>query len=126
MTMRSGCAVFFSSSSSSSTTALGARLAPARTVATFADARRRRLLYNVRRRGTRENIVLLYTFAAARLGAFSERELDEFEALLELTDPDLFDVMMSRASPASERLAASSVLAELRAFAVNGRPKIYD
>jgi antitoxin CptB len=53
------------------------------------EDRRRRLLYRSRRRGTKEADILLGGFAAAHLGALSEDDVRQFEALLEESDPDL-------------------------------------
>ncbi|MBV8457082.1 MAG: succinate dehydrogenase assembly factor 2 [Acetobacteraceae bacterium] len=61
------------------------------------DPRRRRLLYRSTHRGTHENDVLIGGFVASRIGAFSEEELVELEALLELPDPELADWLTGRA-----------------------------
>jgi antitoxin CptB len=55
------------------------------------DARRKRLLYRSRYRGTLETDHLIGRFAANRLAGMDEGQLDRWEALLELPDPDLFD-----------------------------------
>ncbi len=51
------------------------------------DERRRRILYRAWRRGLREMDLVMGRFADAHLPAMSESELDEFERLLEVPDP---------------------------------------
>ena len=53
------------------------------------DPRRRRALYRAKHRGTKEMDWLLGRYAEARLGAMAETELDAFEPLLALPDPEL-------------------------------------
>ncbi|MBT5414950.1 MAG: succinate dehydrogenase assembly factor 2 [Rhodospirillaceae bacterium] len=54
------------------------------------DARRRRLLYRSRHRGTREMDLLIGGFAESHLCGMSGPELEEFERILEFADPDLY------------------------------------
>ncbi len=61
------------------------------------DPRRRRLLYRATHRGTHENDLLIGGFVASRIAAFTEPELAELEALLELPDPALADWLTGRA-----------------------------
>jgi len=63
------------------------------------DPRRKRLLFRSWHRGTREADLLLGSFADAHLAGFDEAQLDRYEALLELPDPDLFDWMTGRCAP---------------------------
>lgn len=51
--------------------------------------RRKRLLHRSRYRGCLEADILLGRFAAAHLPAFDERQLDQFEALLDEPDVDI-------------------------------------
>lgn len=51
--------------------------------------RRKRLMFQSARRGTRESDLVLGGFARRHLAALSEDQLDRFEALLELNDPEL-------------------------------------
>lgn len=60
------------------------------------DARRRRVLYRATHRGTHENDLLIGGFVAPRIGAFTEDELTQLEAVLELPDPDLADWLTGR------------------------------
>lgn len=61
------------------------------------DVRRRRLLFRATHRGTHENDLIIGGFVAARIGSFSESELDALELMLELPDPDLANWLSGRA-----------------------------
>lgn len=54
------------------------------------NARLKRLLFRSWHRGTREMDLLLGNFARRYLESFTEDQLDRFEALVELGDPELF------------------------------------
>lgn len=54
------------------------------------DARRRRIKFRAWHRGMLETDLILGRFADAALGTLSESELDDFEALLEAIDRDVF------------------------------------
>jgi antitoxin CptB len=66
------------------------------------ELRRRRLLFRSWHRGTREADLILGSFAEAHLGAFDSMQLDQYEALLEVPDADLFDWLGGRAAPPPE------------------------
>ena len=53
------------------------------------DPRRRRILFRARRRGLREMDLALGAFADAHLETLVEGELAEFEAWLDLPDPEI-------------------------------------
>jgi antitoxin CptB len=53
------------------------------------DERRRRILFRAWRRGLREMDLVMGQFADANLPAMGEAELDEFERLLEIPDPQI-------------------------------------
>jgi antitoxin CptB len=55
------------------------------------QTRRKRLIYRSWHRGTREMDLILGTFADKNAVGFSKAELDEYEALLQLQDPDLYN-----------------------------------
>jgi antitoxin CptB len=55
------------------------------------DARRKRLRYRAWHRGTKESDIILGTFADARLAGFSDAELQDFETLLDVEDPKIYD-----------------------------------
>jgi len=77
--------------------------------------RRRRMLFRAWHRGTRELDLLLGRFADARIGELDEAELDQFEALMEVEDRDLFAWILGRAETPQE--FRTPVLAQVLAFA---------
>jgi antitoxin CptB len=60
------------------------------------DARRRRILFRARHRGTHETDLLVGGFVAERIATMDGAELDSLEAVLDLPDPDLFDWLTGR------------------------------
>lgn len=54
------------------------------------DPRRKRLLFRCWHRGTREMDMILGPFADAAIADLSDAELDALEALIEISDPDLY------------------------------------
>lgn len=60
---------------------------------------RRRLRYRSWHRGTREADLVLGRFADAHLPGFTAEQLDRYGALLENSDPDIYDWLTGR-SPA--------------------------
>jgi antitoxin CptB len=66
------------------------------------DIRRKRLLFRAWHRGTREADLILGSFAETYLTGFDDGGLDDFEALLEVPDADLFDWIAGRAVPPPE------------------------
>ncbi|BAF87218.1 MULTISPECIES: succinate dehydrogenase assembly factor 2 [Azorhizobium] len=54
------------------------------------DVRRRRIIYRAWHRGTREMDLIMGRFADANIETLTEAEVDIFEHLLEIEDPDLF------------------------------------
>jgi antitoxin CptB len=78
------------------------------------DARRRRLLFRAWHRGSREMDLIIGPFADAWIERMSEDELDEFERLIALPDPDLFGLIIApNAAPGASH---NVVLGRLRAF----------
>lgn len=63
------------------------------------DPRRKRLLFRSWHRGTREADLILGSFADAHLVGFDAVQLDRYEALLDVPDPDLFDWLTGREPP---------------------------
>ena len=59
--------------------------------------RRKRLLFQSLRRGTRESDMVVGGFARRHLAALNEAQLDRFEALLELNDPELLSWVLDMA-----------------------------
>src|SRR5216683_5758548 len=66
------------------------------------DTRRKRLRFRSWHRGTREADLILGSFAEANLPGFDETRLDDYEALLDCPDADLFDWITARAAPPPE------------------------
>ena len=54
------------------------------------DIIRKRLLFRARHMGTNENDIFFGRFAEANLPCMSNDQLDRFEKLMEVNDPDLF------------------------------------
>ena len=63
------------------------------------DPRRRRLLFRARHRGTKEADLMIGGFVSRNLSAFSEAELAQIEAVLDLPDVDLSDWLSGRREP---------------------------
>jgi len=74
------------------------------------ETRRKRLLYQSGHRGTKESDLLL--------GAFTQTQLDAYEAMLNENDGDLFDWVTGRAAPPPEKV--SDVLQLLLRFRYPG------
>jgi len=62
------------------------------------DKRRERLIFRSWHRGTREMDLLLGSFADAHLRAFTPEQLDQYESLMELPDPDLYGWITGQAT----------------------------
>ena len=78
------------------------------------DARRRRLLFRAWHRGMREVDLITGRFADAHIGTLSEAEVDEFERLMDVPEPELLAWMMgAEATPAAYDTA---LLRRLRDF----------
>ena len=78
------------------------------------DVRRRKLLFRSSHRGTQENDLILGRFAEASLAEFGTAQLDQFEALLDCTDPELFDWIVEGRTPPPQH--DHEVLQTLRRF----------
>lgn len=66
------------------------------------DPRRRKILFRAWHRGIREMDLLMGQFADAEIGTLTESELDDFEALIEVPDRDLFSwITSSEETPAN-------------------------
>ena len=63
------------------------------------DSRRRRLLFRATHRGTKEADLMVGGFVFRHIAAFSEAELAEVEAVLDLPDVDLSDWLSGRREP---------------------------
>jgi antitoxin CptB len=78
------------------------------------DARRRRACYRALHRGTREMDWLLGRYAAASASAMSEPELEAFERLLAMPDPDLQHWIVLGQGPGTSEFAP--LVAAIRKF----------
>ena len=63
------------------------------------ETRRRKLQFRAARRGFRELDLYMQQFVAARLAGFDARQLDEFEAVLDIPDQHVFDWIMGQGEP---------------------------
>lgn len=63
------------------------------------DVRRRRILFRAWHRGTREMDLLMGRFADAMIDKLSEEEVEAFEELIEVQDPDLFSWISGSSEP---------------------------
>jgi antitoxin CptB len=84
------------------------------------DPRRKRLLFRSWHRGMREADLLLGSFADEHLAGFDAAQLDRYEALLAVPDPDLLDWMTGREAPPSDH--DNDVTRMLLAFRYTPRP----
>ena len=67
------------------------------------EARRRKLIFRASRRGFRELDLYMKAFCEAHLAGFDERQLGEFERVLDIPDQHVFDWIMGRAAPEASR-----------------------
>jgi antitoxin CptB len=63
------------------------------------DARRRRILFRAWHRGMRETDLIMGRFADAVIHELSDAELDEFEALMQAPDPEVYRWIAGDAPP---------------------------
>jgi antitoxin CptB len=78
------------------------------------ETRRKRCLYRASHRGTKEMDWLLGRFAVARLPEATAGNLDLWERLVALPDPELYNWIMGRGEALAPELA--ELVDELRAF----------
>ncbi len=78
------------------------------------DERRRKLLFRSWHRGTREMDLVMGGFADAWLSRLSAAELGEFERMIDIPDPQLYDWVCGAAEPPAEH--DSTVLRRMMAF----------
>ena len=80
------------------------------------DIRRRRLLFRSWHRGTQESDLILGSFAEDSLETLDSDQIGRFEALLDCTDPDLFDWIFGVRDPPPEH--DHDVMQRLRSFSI--------
>ncbi len=66
------------------------------------DARRRRLLFRAWHRGMREVDLVTGRFADAHIASLSEAEVDDFERLMDVPEPDLLAWIMGQTATPAE------------------------
>jgi antitoxin CptB len=66
------------------------------------ELRKKRLKFRAWHRGTREMDLLLGSFADRHIMGFTEDQVGEFETLLELSDPDLYNWISGQEKPPEE------------------------
>ncbi|KAJ1958452.1 Succinate dehydrogenase assembly factor 2 mitochondrial [Linderina pennispora] len=84
---------------------------------------RRRLQYQMRKRGILETDLLLSTFAAEHLRSLTREELADLDSLLSNIDWDIFYWATDK-TPAPEQVASMGVFQKLRAHAAKRGSKI--
>ena len=77
------------------------------------DARRRRILFRAWRRGIREMDLVMGLFADQEIAVMSETDLEEFERLLDIPDPEILGWITGETPTPIEHETA--LLARLRA-----------
>lgn len=60
------------------------------------DARRKRMMFRAWHRGTKELDIILGSFADKHLASMDDAELDAFEALMDVPEPDLYNWISGR------------------------------
>ncbi|MGA8401730.1 MAG: succinate dehydrogenase assembly factor 2 [Stellaceae bacterium] len=98
----------------------GGAAAPNQTMTDFPDPRRKRLLFRSWHRGTREADLILGSFADEHLAVFDAAQLDRYEALLDRSDPEIFDWLTGREAPPPD--CDHDVIRMLLAFRYTPRP----
>lgn len=90
------------------------------------DKKRARLVYQSRKRGILETDLLLSGFAAKYLKDMTNEELDEYDALLNELDWDIYYWVTKnyKTSPVPERWRDSELLKKLQEFSENKEKKI--
>src|SRR3954471_149592 len=66
------------------------------------DERRRRLLFRAWHRGMREVDLITGRFADAHISTLTDREVDAFEHLMDVPEPDLLNWIMGQAATPAE------------------------
>ena len=82
------------------------------------DHRRRRLLFRAWHRGTREVDLITGRFADAHIGTLSEAEIEAFEQLMDVPEPELYAWVTGTAETPAEHDTA--LFRRLRAFHLVG------
>lgn len=78
------------------------------------EIRRRRAIYRAQHRGTKEMDIVMSRYADERVAGMSEGDMDLFEKLLALPEPQLDDWIM-RGKPVDDS-AFAALVADVRKF----------
>jgi len=78
------------------------------------DVRRRKLLFRAWRRGVREMDLIVGRFADAHIGSLGERDLDDFERLIEVPNAELYGWVSGAAGIPAD--CDTAVLRQLKSF----------
>jgi antitoxin CptB len=78
------------------------------------DARRRRLLFRSWHRGIREMDLIMGRFADVWIERMSDEELDQFEQIMQLPDPDVYAWVSGETAVPADR--DTPLLRQLKAF----------
>jgi antitoxin CptB len=82
------------------------------------EKRRKRLIFRSGHRGTKELDIFFGAFAADHLAGFDDGQLDAYEALLDLPDPDVFNWIADLADPPDGEVepAVRTLIDQMRAY----------
>lgn len=78
------------------------------------DARRKKLLFRSWHRGMRETDLILGSFADAKIGGLTDAEIDQYEALLDITDTELLPWLTGEQRPPASQ--DTEILNKIMAF----------
>ena len=67
------------------------------------EGRRKRLIYRSWHRGTKEMDLLMGNFADAYVETFGDEQLTEYEAVLDINDPELYDMYLGKTLPREDQ-----------------------
>jgi len=84
------------------------------------DDRRKRLLFRCWHRGTKEMDYIFGRFADAHIAALSEDEVADFERLIDLPDPDLYNAFNDKMQ--LDPAYADGIFRRIKAFMDSGSP----
>jgi antitoxin CptB len=85
------------------------------------SARRKRLLFRAKRRGFKEVDLIFGVFAMAELARLDDGELDQFEALLDAPDQEVYAWLRGHSAPPQE--FDTPLFARLKAVCSRKDPK---
>ena len=83
------------------------------------EVKRKRLIYRARHRGTKELDLLIGSFADAHLADFDAGQLERFEKILSLPEPQIYSWLVGEESP--PEALRDDVLSLLLAFKYSPR-----